>query len=127
MKSLKFASIILLFVLSCSKKEDLKLTDTSQLFGRWTFVKIYGDTYGTSYNVSEKSKNVIEFTQDAKYIESRNDTIIKVHNYTLTKSTTNNNSLYYLNFEDSESFYIYFNKDELDIQYADVTFGYKKN
>ena len=63
MKSLKFASIILLFVLSCSKKEDLKLTDTSQLFGRWTFVKIYGDTYGTSYNVSEKSKNVIEFTK----------------------------------------------------------------
>ena len=127
MKSLKIAFLFLIFTLSCSKKEDIKLTDSSQLIGSWTLVKIYSDLYATSYNVNEKSKNVIEFTKDAKYIERRNDTIIEVRNYSLTKSTTNNNSLYYLNFDNVESYYIYFNYAELHIQYPDVTFGYKKN
>jgi len=85
MKTL-FVSIILIIIVSCSKKnDDTSVTKFEQLEGRWKWESTCGGFTVECMNSSELHYAEIEFTSDEKFIEKHNDTIFQQTNYSITK------------------------------------------
>lgn len=126
----KFAalSVITLFFLSfCTKKEEIFFNDTTKLIGKWTLVAYSGGFYNVRRSAPQDPKYTIEFTNQGKYIECKNDTVQAQYNYTLIEHPLYTYPDCILELDTVYTWTITLYADEISIMKgADLAFIYKK-
>lgn len=89
-------SIILvsvIFMISCSKKDENITTNLDQLNGTWKWESTCGGFTGGCANSSSSNYATIEFSSNGNYIEKHNDTIYQQGSYNVIKSNATSGKL----------------------------------
>jgi hypothetical protein len=116
----------LFVIFSCSKKEEIKFDDVNQLIGKWLLVSECGGFSGMCSYPTASERLTVEFTNNGKYIESRNDTLIQESDFNITETASTPSAIYYLTLDTSYTYGIQLINNNLSIFKGDIILTYKR-